>query len=261
MPRQLTLSRPVVFFDLETTGVDPTKDKIVEISMLKVHPDGTEETFHSLVNPGCHIPESSSAVHGITDETVADAPSFADIARNIAGFIEDSDLGGYNCLKFDVPLLAESFLGAEVPVNLRSRKVVDVQVIFHKKEQRTLSAAYAFYCDKDLENAHTATADTRATYEVLLGQLRKYDDIPSDISGLDEYTHYKRTVDFAGRFIYDEEGREVFNFGKYKGKLVVEVLQRDPNYYHWMMDSDFPRDTKYQLQKIKIRLEGNAAER
>ncbi len=261
MSRQLSLKRPVVFFDLETTGVDPTKDKIVEISMLKIHPDGTEETFHSLVNPKCPIPESSSSVHGITDKDVADSPSFADLASKIAGFIENSDLGGYNCLKFDVPLLAESFLEAEVPIDLRSRKIVDVQVIFHKKEQRTLSAAYKFYCDKVLEDAHTATADTRATYEVLLGQLHRYDDIPSDIDGLDEYTHFNRNVDFAGRFIYDEKGHEIFNFGKYKGKSVEHVLKEEPNYFHWMMNSDFPRDTKYQLQLIKIRLDSNATKR
>lgn len=258
MPRQLNLERPVVFFDLETTGVNPTKDKIVEISMLKVHPDGSEETFHSLVNPMCPIPESSTAIHGISNEDVANAPTFAEIALKIAGFIENSDLGGYNCLRFDVPLLAESFLEVDVPIDLRSRRIVDVQVIFHKKEQRTLSAAYAFYCDKVLEDAHTATADTRATYEVLLGQLERYDDLPTSIDGLDEYTHFIKSVDFAGRFVYDEDENVIFNFGKYKGKSVEDVLSRDPNYYHWMMDSDFPRDTKYQLQKIKIRLEGNA---
>lgn len=251
----LNLQRPIVFFDLETTGVDAVKDRIVEISMLKVLPDGSEEEFYSLVHPEMHIPQSSSEVHGITDEKVADAPKFAEVAREIAGFMEGCDIGGYNCNKFDVPMLVEEFLRADVPVDFKSRKIIDVQVIFHKREQRTLSAAYKFYCDKDLTNAHTAAADTRATYEVLRGQLGRYEDLPNDVPALDEYTSYHKIVDFAGRLIYDEQGREVINFGKHKGKLAEEVLRMEPTYYDWIMRSDFARDTQREFMKIKIRMD------
>lgn len=253
---QLRLERPLVFFDLETTGTDTRSDRIVEFSFLKIHPDGSEETFYSLVNPEMPIPPQSSSVHGITDEKVAEAPTFAVLAPKIAGFLENADMAGFNCLRFDIPMLAEEFLRAGVPIDLRTnRHVVDVQTIFHKREKRTLSAAYAFYCNQDLEDAHSADADTRATYEVLRGQLAMYDDLPNDIKALDEYTHYTRNVDYAGRFVYNDEGAEVFNFGKYKGRRVDEVLRADASYYSWMMESDFPMDTKHQLTKIKMRLD------
>lgn len=251
---RLQLSRPIVFFDLEATGIQVSKDRIVEISMLKVFPDYSEQSFHSLVNPQIPIPVESSAIHGITDKDVADSPTFKQLASRLAGFLEDCDLGGYNCNKFDIPLLVEEFLRAEVPVDFSRRKVIDVQTIFHKREQRTLVAAYKFYCHKELYNAHSAEADTRATYEVLLGQLERYDDLPGDVVALDEYTTYHRAVDYAARMVYDSEGREVINFGKYKGRLAEEVLAIDPGYYGWIMSGDFTRDTKREFAKIKMRL-------
>lgn len=251
----LDLSRPIVFFDLETTGVDIVKDRIVEIAMLKVLPDGREEEYYSLIHPEMPIPPSSSAVHGITDDKVADAPKFRDVARDIAGFVEGCDIGGYNCQKFDVPMLVEEFLRADVPVDFKSRRIVDVQVIFHKREQRTLAAAYKFYCDRDLTDAHTAAADTRATYEVLRGQLGRYADLPNDIGALDEYTSYHKVVDFAGRLVYNEQGQEVINFGKHKGRLAEDVLRMEPTYYDWIMRSDFARDTQREFMKIKMRVD------
>ncbi|MDO5035793.1 MAG: exonuclease domain-containing protein [Porphyromonas sp.] len=256
---QLHLERPIVFFDLETTGTNPQRDRIIEFSFLKIHPDGKEEVLNSYVNPEIPIPAESTEVHGITDEDVASAPTFAIIGKEVAAFIENSDLAGYNCSRFDIPLLAEEFLRAEIPVDLRTnRRVVDVQTIFHKREQRTLVAAYDFYCDKVLEEAHSAEADTRATYEVLRGQLYKYQDLPNDVKALDAYTHFTRNVDYAGRFVYDENDVEVFNFGKHKGRPVMEVLRREPSYYNWMMESDFPRDTKHQLTRIKMRLDNQS---
>ena len=249
----LKLSRPIVFFDLETTGVNPAKDRIVEISLLKVDPDGGESTMHYLVNPEMPIPPESSEVHGIYDEDVAEAPKFRDIAPKVAHFMEGADLGGYNCIKFDIPMLAEHFLRESIPVDFRSRKVVDAQVIFHKRESRTLSKAYQFYCGKVLEDAHTADADTRATYEVLKGELMMYEDLSGDIDSLDEVSHYTRTADLAGRIGYNAKGKEIFLFGKYNGKLVESVLQQDKNYYDWIMNNDFPLDTKHVLQQIKIR--------
>ena len=252
---ELKLTRPIVFFDLETTGVNPVKDRIVEISLLRVDPDGGESTLHYLVNPEMPIPEEASKVHGIYDADVRDAPTFRDIAGKVAGFMEGADLGGYNCLKFDIPMLAEHFLEESIPVDFHSRKVVDVQVIFHKKETRTLSKAYEFYCGKSLENAHTAEADTRATFEVLKGQLAMYDDLPADIAGLDEFSHYTRTADLAGRIGYNSKGKEIFAFGKHSGKLVESVLKQEPSYYNWIMDNDFPLDTKHVLQQIKVQMD------
>lgn len=255
MPNTLQLNRPIVFFDIESTGTDPVKDRIVELSMLRVAPGMVETSFHVLLNPGMPIPREASAIHGITDEDVLGKPTFAEVAKEIARFIEDSDLGGYNCLRFDIPMLAEEFYRAEVPIDLKSRKVVDVQVIFHKREQRTLTAAYSFYCGKDLPNAHSADADTRATYEVLLGQLERYPDLPGTVAELDEYTHFGRNVDFAGRFVYDDRGRELFNFGKHRGKTVEEVLTMEPSYFDWMMKGDFAKDTLYSLMQIKKRMD------
>ena len=254
----LQLHRPIVFFDLETTGVNPSKDRIVEISLLRIEPSGAETVYHTLVNPEIPIPRETSEVHGIYDADVADKPAFREIAPEVAHFMEGADLGGYNCIKFDIPMLAEHFLREEIPVDFHSRKVVDAQVIFHKRESRTLSKAYAYYCGKNLENAHSADADTRAAYEVLLGQLRMYEDLSGDINDLDEYSHYYRTADLAGRIGYNAKGKEIFAFGKHTGKLVESVLKQEPSYYNWIMDNDFPLDTKHVLQKIKVRMDSES---
>ncbi len=251
---QLNLKNPIVFFDLETTGINIVKDRIVEISFVKVHPNGKEESKTRRINPEMPIPPESTAIHGITDEDVKDCPTFKEIAKSLAAQIEGCDLAGYNSNRFDIPLLAEEFLRAGVDIDLNKRKFVDVQTIFHKMEQRTLSAAYKFYCDKSLENAHTAEADTMATYEILKAQLDRYpDDLQNDIDFLSKYSSFTNNVDFAGRMIYNEEGKEVINFGKYKGKLVEEVLKTDSGYYSWIMNGDFPLNTKKILTEIKLR--------
>lgn len=254
---KLNLKNPLVFFDLETTGTNINSDRIVEICYLKVYPNGNEETKTLRINPEMHIPEASSAVHGIYDEDVADCPKFKDVAKNIASDIEGCDLAGFNSNRFDIPVLAEEFLRAGVDIDLMKRKFVDVQVIYHKLEQRTLSAAYKFYCDKNLEDAHTAEADTRATYEVLKAQLDRYADVlENDINFLSNYSCYSRNVDFAGRIVYNDHDVEVFNFGKYKGVSVKEVLQKDPGYYSWIMQGDFTLNTKNVLTKIRLRETG-----
>lgn len=248
---KLRLERPIVFFDLETTGIDPARDRIVEIALVKVMPNGNEESLTYRINPERHIPEATTAVHGITDEDVADCPTFKEVAQRIAGFIEGCDLGGYNCNRFDTPMLSEEFYRAGVPVDLHSRKVVDVQVIYHKREARTLSAAHEFYCGCTFDGAHGALADTKATYNVLRGQLAMYPDLPNDVAELDAYTTQKRVIDFAGRFVYNDKDQAVFNFGKNKGRLVADVLKNEPGYFNWMMSSDFAEDTKYQLRRLK----------
>lgn len=250
---KLNLKNPIVFFDLETTGTNIISDRIVEICYLKVFPNGNEEAKTLRINPGMPIPAEASAVHGIYDEDVADCPLFKEVARSIAHAIEGADLAGFNSNRFDIPLLAEEFLRAGVDIDLSRRKFVDVQVIFHKMEQRTLSAAYKFYCDKELEEAHTAAADTRATYEVLQAQLDRYPELQNDITYLSEYSSHNRNVDFAGRIVLNDKDVEVFNFGKYKGVPVVEVLQRDPGYYSWILNSDFTLNTKAMLTKIRLR--------
>ncbi len=249
----LNLKRPIAFIDLETTGIDITNDRIIELSALKISPNGKEEWMTSRVNPGVPIPEKSTAIHGICDEDVANAPSFREIARNLASFLEGCDLGGYNAIKFDIPLLAEEFLRANVDFNFGKRKYIDVQVIFHKKEQRTLSAAYRFYCNKELEGAHGSKADTAATFEVLKSQLDRYDDLENNVDRLAEFSSFNTNVDFAGRIILDENGVETFNFGKYKGKAVETVFSEDPAYYSWMMNSEFPLYTKKVITEIKLR--------
>ena len=241
---KLNLKNPIVFFDLETTGTSINVDRIVEICYLKVHPNGNEEAKTLRINPEMHIPEGASAVHGIYDEDVADCPTFKEVARTIANDIEGCDLAGFNSNRFDIPVLAEEFLRAGVDIDLSRRKFVDVQVIFHKLEQRTLSAAYKFYCGKNLEDAHTAAADTQATYEVLMAQLDRYSELQNDIAFLADYSSFNKNVDFAGRMIYDDNGVEVFNFGKYKGMSVTDVLKRDPGYYSWILNSDFTLNTK-----------------
>ena len=250
---KLNLKRPIVFFDLETTGVDTAKDRIVEISMVKVMPDGEQIVKTRKLNPGMHIPAEATAIHGITDEDVRDCPTFAQVAKSLEQFIRGCDFGGFNSNRFDLPVLVEEFLRAGVDVDFKRRKFIDVQNIFHKKEQRTLVAAYKFYCDKDLEEAHSAEADTKATYEVLKAQLDRYPDLQNDIAFLAEYSSFSKNVDFAGRMVYDDNGVEVFNFGKYKGMSVAEVLKKDPGYYSWILNSDFTLNTKAALTKIRLR--------
>lgn len=250
---RLNLKNPLVFFDLETTGIDITKDRIVEISYVKVFPNGKEESKTMRINPERPIPPESTAIHGITDDDVKDCPTFKAVAKTLAAQIEGCDLAGYNSTRFDIPLLAEEFLRADVNIDLNRRKFVDVQTIFHKMEQRTLSAAYKFYCNKTLENAHTAAADTMATYEVLQAQLDRYPELQNDIAFLSDFSSYNNNVDFAGRMIYNDKKEEVFNFGKFKGRLVEDVLKNESGYYAWMMNSDFPLNTKQKLTEIKLR--------
>ena len=254
---ELKLKRPVVFLDLETTGINVSADRIVEISLLKVTPDGKEQWMTSRVNPEMPIPPKVTAIHGISDSDVVDSPTFGEIAKNVAAFMDGCDLAGYNAVKFDIPVLAEEFLRTNVDFNFSKRKYVDPQVIFYKREQRTLAAAYQFYCKKDLKNAHSAKADTQATYEVLKAQLDIYNDLDNDIEKLATYSAFNNNVDFAGRIILDENGVEIFNFGRYKGKAVEEVFRDDPNYYSWMMNGDFPLYTKRVLTEIKLRAFGN----
>jgi len=249
----LKLKNPLVFFDLETTGIDVSSDRIVELSYLKVYPNGDEESKTMRINPGVPIPPQSTEIHGITDEDVKDAPRFSEVAKSVAQVFEGCDFAGYNSNKFDIPLLAEEFLRVEVDIDLIKRKFIDIQVIFHKKEQRTLSAAYKFYCDKTLENAHTSEADTRATYEILMSQLDRYDDLPNDVDALSKFSSHNKNADFLGRIVYDNDGDEIFNFGKYKGQKVEDVLQKDTGYYGWMMKGQFPLYTKKVLTAIKLR--------
>ena len=250
----LNLKNPIVFFDLETTGININSDRIVEICYLKVYPNGNEESKTLRINPEMHIPEESSSIHGIYDEDVVNCPTFKEVAKNIARDIEGADLAGFNSNRFDIPVLAEEFLRAGVDIDMSKRKFIDVQVIFHKMEQRTLSAAYKFYCDKNLNDAHTAEADTRATYEVLKAQLDRYsDDLQNDMAFLADFSAYNKNVDFAGRVVYDDNGVEIFNFGKYKGMAVSDVFKKDQGYYSWMLNSDFTLNTKAVLTKIKLR--------
>lgn len=250
---QLNLKNPLVFFDLETTGIDIVKDRIIEISYVKVFPNGKEESKTMRINPGMPIPPASTAIHGITDDDVKNCPLFKHVAKLLAAQIEGCDLAGYNSNRFDIPLLAEEFLRAGVDIDLTRRKFIDVQTIFYKMEQRTLAAAYKFYCQKSLENAHTAAADTMATYEVLKAQLDRYPELKNDVAFLSEFSSFTNNVDFAGRMVYNDKNQEVFNFGKYKGRLVEEVLKQDPAYYSWMMNGDFPLNTKQKLTEIKLR--------
>jgi DNA polymerase III subunit epsilon len=250
---ELKLRRPIAFIDIETTGINVSTDRIVEISVLKIGPGRSEEWMSTRINPGIPIPPKSTAIHGITDKDVENAPTFKEIAKNLAVFLEGTDLAGYNAIKFDIPVIAEEFLRVNIDFNFLKRKYVDVQVIFHKKEQRTLSAAYQFYCNKALENAHSSKADTEATFEVLKAQLDRYQDLENDVEKLADFSSFNSNVDFAGRIIYDENGIEVFNFGKHKGKSVEAVFQEEPSYYSWMMNGDFPLYTKKILTEIKLR--------
>lgn len=263
----LNLTRPIVFFDLETTGLNPSHDKIVQISILKVNVDGKEIQKTWLVNPGIHIPEETTAVHGITDEMVKDKPSFLQIASEVMNFIGKADIAGYNIIKFDLPMLAEEMIRAGVDFDVTDRNLMDVMNIYMKMEPRNLSAAYRFFTGKQLDDAHSADADTRATYDVLCAMLDHYKDaevkdkngivskpIVNNMKALADFSLHHKNVDLSGQIVYDDKGVAVFNFGKHKGKSVVDVFKREPQYYDWMMNSDFPEYTKKIITKIKMSL-------
>jgi DNA polymerase-3 subunit epsilon len=249
---KLNLKNPIVVFDLETTGLDIAKDRIVEICIIKIATNGDEDVKIRRLNPTIHISPEASKIHGIYDEDVKDCPTFRDIAKSLAAYIDGCDFVGYNSIKFDIPLLAEEFLRAGVDIDFRKHKMIDVQNIFHKMEQRTLVAAYKFYCNKNLENAHSAEADTRATIEVLESQLDHYNDLQNDVAFLSDFSLTSRNVDYAGRFVYNDKDEVLVNFGKHKGRLLSDVLMHEPSYYDWMMSSDFALDTKHVLTKLRI---------
>lgn len=250
---KLSLRRPLAFIDLETTGVNVGSDRIVEISILKLFPGGNKEMRTWRVNPTIPIPKPSTDIHGITDEDIKDAPTFSELAHTIAQFVDNCDFAGYNSNKFDIPLLAEEFLRAGLDFDMRNRKLIDVQNIFHQMEQRTLIAAYRFYCNKELENAHSAEADIMATQEILEAQIERYKDLKNDVNFLHDFSARNNCVDLAGRIVYNDKGEEVFNFGKHKDKKVVEVFRNEPSYYQWMMDGDFPLYTKKVITAIRLR--------
>lgn len=264
---KLNLKRPLIFFDLETTGLNITHDHIVEISMIKVFPEGHPDAPADgeplrktrRINPGMHIPEEASAVHHITDADVADCPTFKQIARSLASMFEGCDIAGFNSNRFDIPMLAQEFSNAGVEMDFTRARFVDVQTIFHKKEPRNLIAAYKFYCGKDLTDAHSAQADIDATYEVLLAQLDRYDDLENDVEKLAEFSSQNRNVDLAGRIVRNDKGEVVFNFGQHKGRPVEQVLKETPQYLDWMLNRDFPENTKKVLHDIytKMKLAGN----
>lgn len=248
---ELNLQKPIAFFDLETTGLNISKDKIVEIAILKINPSGTEELLLHRINPAIPISEESTSIHGISNEDVKDCPTFEQLAEEIKTFIGDADLAGYNSNRFDIPFLLEELLNAKVELVMENRKFIDVQTIFHKMEQRTLEAAYKFYCNKAIENAHSAEADTRATYEVLKAQLDRYQTLENDISFLFEFTQAGRNqkIDFVGRLALNDDGEIVYNFGKHTGKTIKEIYEKEPGYHRWIMDNDFPLITKSILSK------------
>ena len=251
---QLNLKNPILFFDVETTGLNVSSDRIVEICALKVMPNGAEELKTRRINPTIPISPEATAIHHITNEDVANCPTFKELAKSLAQWIEGCDLAGYNSIKFDIPILVEEFLRAGISVDFRKRKIVDVQNIFHKLEQRTLVAAYKFYCNKELSNAHSAEADTYATYEVLKAQLDRYADLKNEISFLSDFSCLSRNLDYAGRFILNEQDEPVVNFGKHKGKKLHNVLTDEPSYYAWIMNSDFTLDTKRVLTEFKLKM-------
>lgn len=247
----------MAFFDLETTGVNVATDRIVEISILKVHPDQSKNKLTERVNPGMPIPITASEVHGIYDKDVANCPSFAELAPTLAEFLEDCDLAGYNSNKFDIPLLYEEFLRAGIDIDFKNRRFVDVQNIFHKMEQRTLKAAYKFYCQKELENAHSAEADITATFEVLVAQINRYPDLQNNVSYLDDFSTHQKVADLMGRVVFNDKNQEVFSFGKHAGKPVEHVFELEPSYYDWMMKGDFPLSTKKVITEIRERMMAN----
>lgn len=263
---KLNLQNPLAFFDLETTGINVVKDRIVEICIIKIMPDGSSITKHDVINPTIPIPKEVTEIHGISDKDVADKPTFAQVAQDYSSFLEKCDMAGFNSNKFDVPLLAEEFARAGIDFEIKGRQFIDIQNIFHKMEPRNLSAAYKFYCNKDLENAHTAEADTRATYEIMLAQIQRYQDVDykdkdgnvskpvqNDVKKLSEFSFYNKNADLVGQIIFDKNNVEVFNFGKNKGKSVESVFKAEPQYYDWMMKSDFPNYTKKVITAIRLR--------
>jgi len=245
----LQLKRPLVFIDLETTGTNLSTDRIVEIAIIKVFPDGTKTVKQKMLNPQIPIPKSSSEIHGITDDKVKDAPTFKQVANELKQFIDDSDFSGYNSNRFDIPLLIEEFLRAGFEIDMTNRRMLDVQHIFHMMEKRTLGAAYKFYCEKELIDAHSAQADATATWEILQAQLGRYEHLGNTLDTILQFTGEEKFVDFARRFVMDN-GVEVFNFGKHKGRPVSEVLKVEPQYYDWMMKGDFPLHTTQKLTEI-----------
>lgn len=250
---RINLTKPLAFFDLETTGVNVSSDRIVEISILKLLPDNSQEIYTQRYNPTIPIPIGASKVHGIYDKDVKDAITFKDDSVKLNQFLNNCDLAGYNSNKFDIPLLVEEFFRAGIDFDIVNRKLVDVQNIFHKLEQRTLSAAYKFYCGKEIVNAHSAEADIIATFEVFRAQLLRYSELKNDIDFLHKFSANGTNVDLAGRIVMNEEGKEIFNFGKHKGKLVTEVFEKEPSYYDWMMQGDFAQNTKKVLTAIRLR--------
>lgn len=250
----LKLTKPLVFFDLETTGVNIAVDRIVEISILKVHPNGNKESKTWLVNPEIEIPKEASDVHGITNEKVVTEPTFKELAPKISEMIAGCDLAGFNSNRFDIPLLAEELMRVGIDFDMKGRKAIDVQTIFHKKEQRTLSAGYQFYCGKTLDDAHSAEADTNATYEILLAQIEKYEDLENSVDKLSAFSKHGKRADFAGFILVNDDGKEIFSFGKYKGKTVEEVFTENPGYFNWIQNADFPLYTKKVLKEIKERM-------
>jgi DNA polymerase-3 subunit epsilon len=262
---ELNLTRPLAFFDLETTGIKVATDRIVEICIIRINPDSSTKIKTNRINPGILIPWEATAIHGITNEDVKDAPSFSQVAHELAQFLDNCDLAGYNSNHFDIPLLVEEFLRAGVDFELKGRRFVDVQNIFHKMEPRNLRAAYKFYCEKDLENAHSAEADTTATYEILKAQLDRYKEtvfkdrkgnvtqpVINDVKALSDFSYVSRNVDLIGHIVYNDKDQEVFNFGKHKGKMVAQVFRDEPSYYDWIMKSEFPLSTKKVVTSIKL---------
>ena len=266
---KLNLKKPIVFFDLETTGLNPVHDRIVEISALKINVDGQEEQKTWLVNPGCPIPPETTARHHISDDDVKDCPSFKELAPTIVKFFGAGDIAGYNIIKFDVPMLVEEFIRAGVDFDLKSRQIIDVMNIFMKMEPRTLKGAYRFFVNKELEDAHSASADTMATYEVMMAMLDKYKDteytdnkgvisvpVQNDMQQLSAFSYHNKNADLMGQIVFDEEGKEVFKFGKHKDRRVEDVFRIEPQYYDWIMKSDFPEYTKKVITGIKLRMGG-----
>lgn len=251
---KLNLKNPIIFFDLETTGVDIAKDRIVELCYIKVEPNGNEKSESMRINPTVHIPESASAIHGIYDSDVQDCPTFKDIAGSLCATFRGCDLAGFNSNRFDIPLLVEEFMRAGVLLDLTKSKFVDVQNIYHKLERRTLIAAYKYYCGKDLTDAHSALADTRATYEVLQAQLEKYpNELKNDVAFLADFSKMSNNVDYAGRLVYNDKGEEVINFGKYKGRILRDIFTTDPGYYAWVQNADFSLNTKYVFTQLRLK--------
>ena len=249
---KLKLTKPLCFFDLETTGTDVSKDRIIEIAIIKVNIDGSRESLEIRLNPGIPIPPESTLIHGITDEMVANEPIFKDKARNIYNFLKGCDLAGFNSDRFDIPLLVEELLRADLDFDFKNTKTIDVQNIFHKMESRTLSAALKFYCDKELTDAHIAIADANATLDVLLAQLDRYSELEPNVEFLNDFSTRKKTADFAGFLIYNKDDQICFGFGKHKGKKVNEILKEEPGYFGWILNADFPRYTKKILTEIKL---------